>query len=178
MDTKKLDKWAELLLDTGKRNNLVNFKDTKSMTVEVLLPSPDALFEKLEGATVFEVFDSKITEEYEDDAEDAPASDQDVVEISEELNDSSDKKAFLTRFSGKIKRQNQLLLYKETEKPLIALKNIEKKAREFIEETGANVAYMAFGFIHWTECDAPSTIFRAPVLLVPIRLEQASAIDP
>ena len=25
----KLDKWAELLLDTGKRNNLVNFKDTK-----------------------------------------------------------------------------------------------------------------------------------------------------
>ena len=35
MDTKKLDKWADLLLDTGKRNNLINFKDTRASTVEV-----------------------------------------------------------------------------------------------------------------------------------------------
>ena len=28
VDVKKLDKWADLLLDTGKRNNLINFKDT------------------------------------------------------------------------------------------------------------------------------------------------------
>lgn len=37
MDTRKLDKWADLLLDTGKRNNLINFKDTRVSTVEVLL---------------------------------------------------------------------------------------------------------------------------------------------
>lgn len=37
MDTKKLDKWTELLLDKGKRNNLINFKDTRTSTVEVLL---------------------------------------------------------------------------------------------------------------------------------------------
>ena len=43
MDTKKLDKWADLLLDTGKRNNLINFKDTRTSTVEVLLPSSDVL---------------------------------------------------------------------------------------------------------------------------------------
>lgn len=36
MDTKKLDRWASLLLDTGKRNNLVNFKDTKASTVEII----------------------------------------------------------------------------------------------------------------------------------------------
>ena len=36
MDTKKLDKWAELLLDTGKRNNRVHFKDTRASTAEVL----------------------------------------------------------------------------------------------------------------------------------------------
>ena len=37
VDTMKLDKWADLLLDTGKRNNLINFKDAKASTVEVLL---------------------------------------------------------------------------------------------------------------------------------------------
>lgn len=185
MDTKKLDKWAELLLDTGKRNNLVNFKDTKSTTVEVLLPSPDALFEKVEGATVFEVFDPKITEEedivedsVEDSAKDDPAPKQEEPKVAEEPDDSSEKTDYLTRFSGKLKRQSQLLLYKEATDPLIALKSIDKKTREFIEETGVNVAYMAFGFIHWKESDAAGTVFRAPVLLVPIRLEQASAIDP
>lgn len=46
---KKLDQWADLLLDTGKRNNLINFRDTKASTAEVLLPSPDVLFEKIDG---------------------------------------------------------------------------------------------------------------------------------
>ena len=53
MDTKKLDKWANLLLDTGKRNNLINFKDTRASTVEVLLPSSDVLFEKVDGTASF-----------------------------------------------------------------------------------------------------------------------------
>lgn len=62
MDTKKLDKWAELLLDTGKRNNLVHFKDTRASTAEVLFPSPEALFEKMDGSASFEVFDPKISD--------------------------------------------------------------------------------------------------------------------
>lgn len=53
MDTKKLDKWAELLLDTGKRNNLISFKDTKATTVEVLFPSPDTVFQKVDGTACF-----------------------------------------------------------------------------------------------------------------------------
>ena len=39
MDTLKLDKWANLLLDTGKRNNLINFslqKDSSTCKKSVL----------------------------------------------------------------------------------------------------------------------------------------------
>lgn len=75
MDTKKLDKWADLLLDTGKRNNLINFKDTRASTVEVLLPSSDVLFEKVDGTASFEVFDPKIVEE-DDDTEEPYAPEQ------------------------------------------------------------------------------------------------------
>ena len=63
MDTKKLDRWASLLLDTGKRNNLVNFKDTKASTVEIILPSPDELFTKVESSASFEVFDPQIADD-------------------------------------------------------------------------------------------------------------------
>ena len=37
---------------------------------------------------------------------------------------------------------------------------------------------MAFGFVHWKESAASNYVFRAPILLVPIRLEQASAVEP
>ena len=177
MDTKKLDKWADLLLDTGKRNNLINFKDTRASTVEVLLPTADALFEKIDGSTSFEVFDPKIIEE-DEESEESSETEQLQIEPPEESDISSGKAAFLAQYSGKIKRQNQILLYNSATNPLTAVKNIDKKAREFIEETGVNVAYMAFGFIHWKESDSSSYVFRAPVLLVPIQLEQASAVEP
>ena len=176
MDTKKLDKWADLLLDTGKRNNLINFKDTRASTVEVLLPSPDALFEKVDGTTFFEVFDPKIAED--DEPEESFDPEQLQIETREAPDASRGKTAFLAQYSGKIKRQNQILLYNAATNPLTAVKNIDKKAREFIEETGVNVAYMAFGFIHWKESASSNYVFRAPILLVPIQLGQESTVEP
>ncbi len=176
VDAKKLDKWADLLLDTGKRNNLINFKDTRASTVEVLLPSSDVLFDKVDGATSFEVFDPKIIEE--DDSEEASEPEQLQIEIPEEAPDSSEKAAFLAQYSGKIKGKNQILTYSSTTNPITAVKKIDKKAREFIEETGVNVAYMAFGFIHWKESGTSSGVFRAPILLIPIWLTQVSAVEP
>ena len=73
MDTKKLNRWAELLLDTGKRNNLVNFKDTKASSVEVLFPNTATLFSKAENSPVFEVYDPKLADD-EDELEEADAS--------------------------------------------------------------------------------------------------------
>lgn len=177
MDIKKLDKWADLLLDTGKRNNLINFKDTKVSTAEVLLPSSDLLFEKFEGPTSFEVFDPKIIEE-NDEINGGSELEQLQIEMAEESGSLDEKAAFLAQYAGKIKRQNQILLFNAATNPIAAIKNIDKKAREFMEETGVNVAYMAFGFIHWKESDFSSYVYRAPVLLVPIQLEQASAIEP
>ena len=57
MDTSKLDKWAELLLDVGKKNNLINFKDRKSSSVEVVIPDVETLFNKIRGAAVLEIVD-------------------------------------------------------------------------------------------------------------------------
>lgn len=154
MDTKKLDKWADLLLDTGKRNNLINFKDTRTSTVEVLLPSSDVLFEKVDGTVSFEVFDPKIVEE-DDDTEESCAPEQLQIgtpeepsepeqlqigtpeessepeqlqiEVSEKADTSGGKAAFLAQYSGKIKRQNQILLYNAATNPLTAVKTLIRR---------------------------------------------------
>ena len=173
MDTKKLDRWAELLLDTGKRNNLVHFRDTKTSTAEILIPSAEDLFERIDGSMVFEVFDPKITEgdEETDDGNAAAYLPDSEAALTE-------REAYRNLYSSKIRRQNQLLLYNSAPSPIPAVKNIDKKAKEFIEETGVNVAYMAFGFIHWTESESSGSVFRAPVLLVPVQLERDSLITP
>lgn len=167
VDTKKLAKWAELLLDTGKRNNLINFKDTKTSTVEVLYPDASTLFEKVDGTTSLEVYDPKIVD---DEASTKLETEDGYPE--------STKISYLDLYLSRIKKSNQVLIYSPNANPITALKNIEKKARSFIEETGVNVSYIAFGFVHWQESDSSNITFKAPVLLVPILIERESAISP
>ncbi len=132
MVKEKLNKWAELLLDTGKRNNLINFKDSKAGTVEVVYPDCATLFSKAEHSAVFEVYDPKLEkDEFEEDGN----------KSKEEKRLS--KQEYLDKFSSKVKK-NQLLAYNEENKPFASLKNISKKAKSAIEETGVNIAYLAF----------------------------------
>ena len=179
MDTKKLDRWASLLLDTGKRNNLVNFKDTKASTVEIILPSPDELFTKVESSASFEVFDPQIADDEDEDySEESSASDEKQDEegkpaVQEKLN----RQQYIDTYGTRIKN-NQILLFNPNVNPVNALKNIDKKAREHLEETGVNVAYIAFGFIHWKESADSSFVYRAPILLAPVTFSNDSAIDP
>ena len=56
-DKKKLENWAKLLLDTGKNNNLINFKDNKTSTLEMVVPSAFELFDEQEEGSVLKVFD-------------------------------------------------------------------------------------------------------------------------
>jgi len=45
-------------------------------------------------------------------------------------------------------------------------------ARTFIEEQGANILYVALGMLSWFEADSSQEIHKAPLLLVPVKLER------
>ena len=162
MDTKKLEKWANLLLDTGKRNNLINFKDTKASAVEIVLPSSEDLFEKVDSSTSFEVFNLKIVDDEDEDYRDTMSSECEQGELeAEKKPEKLNRKDYIETYSARIRKGNQILLYNSNVNPVNALMNIDKKARGYIEETGVNVAYIAFGFIHWKESENSQYIYRA-----------------
>ncbi|MEO7034260.1 MAG: DUF4011 domain-containing protein [Polyangiaceae bacterium] len=48
-------------------------------------------------------------------------------------------------------------------------------ARTFEEEQGANILFLALGFLRWYEDDKSATPRHAPLLLVPVRLERKKA---
>lgn len=179
MDNKKLERWASLLFDTGKRNNLVNFKDTKASTVEIVLPSVEDLFGKVESSAIFEVYDPQISELEDDVYADTRSTDEYQGEDEAELTQKkSNRQSYINLYSTRIKKNNQILLYNPNVNPINALKNIAKKAKGYIEETGVNAAYIVFGFLYWKENKNSKFVFRAPILLAPITFSNESAVSP
>ncbi|WP_143065812.1 DUF4011 domain-containing protein [Lachnobacterium bovis] len=135
MDINKLDKWANLLLDTGKKNNLINFRDNKTSTVDIVAPKVEDIIKKNSSSKFYKLADSQKV-------------DTNKSEVKESLWKKSDSK-------------NQILLFKSNENPINIIKNIDKKSKENIEETGVNVSYVAIGFVDYKEG-------IAPVLLAPV----------
>ena len=165
-DQKKLDRWAEKLLDTGKRNNLINFKDTKASSAEVVYPNCESVFSKCGVGHVFEVFDPKISDD--------DYSNDNIDKETRKLN----RKEYVDLFSGKIKGEHKILVYAQTPNPLTAVKNIAKKEQEMLDETGINVSYLAFGFVRWNEKEGSAVYYNAPLLLVHINIIKGSILDP
>lgn len=54
------------------------------------------------------------------------------------------------------------------------LRNIRGKANTAVEETGANILYLAFGFLEWFEDENSTVARRAPLYLIPVRIEKAT----
>lgn len=164
METAKLDQWAELLLDTGKRNPLIHFKDTKISTAQVLIPDAGRLFDKIDHGISFEVC--------------IPVKDEETAEDEETADDVKDiQEKYRQRCASNIKKQNQILLYHPGNLNNVML-NLWQRAKSFVEETGVGVTYLAFGFVHWTETEYAGHTYSAPLLLAPVRIERESAAAP
>lgn len=174
--SKRIDKWAEQLLDTGKRNNLVSFKDRK-LSIEILKPSAKEIFQKFSSANPepFEIFNPP--QIFDADNSNDDSSVQNTGLDSKRNKRIYNKNDFLNIFSNKI-NSSQVLAYSTFGKPVAAARKIMKTSNEIMKETGINVAYIAFGFIHWKDTNYADTVRYAPILLIPIQITNKSLTDP
>ena len=148
MNKAKLLEWAERLLDTGKRSNLINYKRTKSTSLAVLKPSAEDLFARAEAGLTLDVCKGEKA----------------LLGLSaDEYRESYPRSV----------RKNQILLYNEYTDADTVLNSMRKKVRATVEESGVNIAYLAFGFLDYRECGVDSWI-SAPLLLVPASIERES----
>lgn len=163
---KKLDLWATQLLDTGKRNALINFTDKKASTAEIVYPDCESLFKQCSMGTSFEVFNPGVF-------------DQDTVTETLETESADNKKeAFKNRYASNIKNKRTILAYAQSGKPIDTVRKIAKKENDIQEETGVNVAYLSFGFVKWSENEGSNAFWKAPLLLVHVNVISGSRLDP
>ncbi len=158
--------WKKRLLDLSRRNNLINYKDNKSSTLELLLPTFYDAYKRITSNDTVEVFDDRTMR---DDTGDEF--------ILSETYEKTDREQYLSNFRDKITK-SQILFFNSYKSSYSILKKLMKKASDSITENGVNILYIAFGFIVWRENENSNILCKAPLLMLPVKIVNEAVNKP
>lgn len=146
----RIDTWKKLLLDFGKRNRLINFKETKRSNVSIVSPTFNELFDKIVGQEKSLLFPFAKKIKFDDEGEES----YDAI------------------IQGDIETKKSLGELQKT------LKVLRGRANTSIEEQGINTLFLTFGMLRWTESDQSEQELTSPIVLVPVKLTIDSLTSP
>ncbi len=149
---RKMDRWKKELLDTSKRNKMINYRESKRQTLKILEPGPTELFNQLAVSEKTLTFQRPISK-------DSDFRTYSMLALLETLSYS------LPVHVGDIKAEGTVMEREKT------LKNLRAKTRLAQEEQGTNILYLSFGFILWREHNRDSSPWlKSPLLMMPVQL--------
>lgn len=156
----RIDRWQKKLLDLTLRNRLLNFPATKK-TIPFLCTDVAFLEDRLaEGAAIRLI---SLPEQN-------PLGERDAG-LYREVHGRDIQRIFAT----------EALQRDELPSPLDArqlearLIDLHRQVRNDFAEGGANTLFLAVGFLRWKKKPEDERSYRAPLLLVPVKLERRSA---
>ena len=152
----RIERWQSKLLDLSLRNRLLNFKTT-TQTVPCLVPNVGSLEDALADGKSFRTYAL---------LEEDPVGERQVS--------AAERKAIVSGTVQNAYERGQVTIEldkSETDKRLLAL---FRKAKSDLSEGGTNTLFMAAGFLRWQR-EGENRSYRAPLLLIPIKLERRSA---
>jgi len=157
---RKIERWKKELLDTGKRNKMINFRETKRSTLRILEPEASELFNKLAFSERALSFQKPINK-------DTDLRTYSMIALMETLSYTLNVQV------GDIKTAGTIIEREKT------LKNLRSKAKLAQEEQGTNILYLCFGFIYWRAQNKDSSPwFKAPLLMMPVTIGLKSLNAP
>ena len=160
MMERKIDRWKRELLDTGKRNKMINYRETKRATLKILEPGAAELFDLLANKEKTLTFQRPLSK-------DSDFRTYSMLALLETLSYS------LPVHVGDIKAEGTVMEREKT------LKNLRSKTKLAQEEQGTNILYLSFGFILWREHNRDSSPWlKSPLLMMPVQLGLKSLNAP
>ncbi len=155
----KIESWKKKLLDMGKRNRLLNFKETKRSNINILTPSISELYDFIVNEEQILTFSHPVETGF--------------IEEYNMFEEDNEKNAPNIRVIEGDLITNQTITEQQR-----TLKSLRNKAKTAIEEQGVNVLYLAFGFLNWKESINSKESFVSPIILVPVTLTIESLTSP
>ena len=139
----RLDAWKARLIDLGKRNRLLYFRETRRGTLPLNNVGLDGLWSHVSR----------------DGAE--------MVFVSEDAPEAPDGGARERRAGEAALTVQTSLSEADLERTLT---NLYRKSRESVAELGVHTLYLALGLLHWCESESSDEEIRSPLVLVPVEL--------
>ncbi|MBP1925603.1 very-short-patch-repair endonuclease/disulfide oxidoreductase YuzD [Sedimentibacter acidaminivorans] len=146
----KIELWKKRLLDLGKSNRLINFKETKRSNIAIKSPCLGDLFNLLVNQEKSLEFSYPSKTIFDDDGEE-----QSILVVKGDI------------------ETNQTLNEQQR-----TLKSLRAKAKTSIEEQGINTLYLTFGMLNWRENKNSNITISSPIILVPASLKIESINEP
>ena len=156
----KIEYWKSQLLDTGKRNKMINYRETSRATLKIIEPGLNVLYEN------YVKKENELTFQYPID-KDSDIRTYSVLKLLDKLS------CPISVLLGDIKVATSFQESKKT------LKNLRNKSRLALEEQGTNILYLSLGFIEWQENHGSHHSWvKSPLVLVPVSLTVESLNAP
>ncbi len=150
------------LLDLGKRNRLLNYKDSGLKTIDVLNSNTEVLFQKVTGSNKLSVFKlDPILKKYETT----------ISNNNVKVEEFSVPK--VKEITESLLKANDVLCYKKGYALEKVIKNIYKEYKESLIERGIHTLYMTFGLVGYED---RKEHYDAPLLLIPIEMSNENGI--
>lgn len=159
----RIDRWQKRLLDLTLRNRLLNFPPTKK-TIPFLCPDVAYLEDRLaEGASIQII---SLPEQN-------PLGERDPA-LYREVHGRDIQRSF----AAEALLRDELPSPLDQQQLLARLIDLHRQVRNDLAEGGANTLFLAVGFLRWKKKPEDERSYRAPLLLVPVKLERRSASSP
>ena len=156
----RIERWQRKLLDLTLRNRLLNFRESKQ---SIPLQSTDInkLEDEFAKGTKFKGFSI---------VDNDPVGNRTMSEAEKQLAiESAIKDAFAKK---------QIAVPLTTNEMNTRLQKLYRKAKSDLDEGGANTLYLAVGFLKWKQNETDKRTYRAPLILMPAKLQRKSVLSP
>jgi len=154
-----ITEWQRHLLQMDRRNNLLYFKKGKA-SVHIIGETPTPIMQKLQSSRKGLTFDY---------AESIARISKDLYNQSSENSDETNEPE-INEILGDLRGDCSTIDLQRR------LNNLLKRSREWEEEQGLNILFLALGFLKWVDEDGEDAI--APLLLLPCHLKRPSRREP
>jgi hypothetical protein len=155
----RLDRWQRKLLDLTTRNRLLNVKPGAA-AIRLLCPDPARLEDRLADGDSFRIVGVPKLEGVA--GRDSALHQQ---RTGEELDEVYARDAL---------DRGEILSPLPDDKLDAQLVELYRKARLDLAEGGANTLFLAVGFLSWRKSATDAKAYRAPLILLPVKLERRS----
>jgi DNA polymerase III delta prime subunit len=162
------------LLDLSRRNRMINYRQRKLWTLQIVNEIPSAIYDLLvlrEQTMRFKPTVSKLSRKNQTVAEVGNVLIEELFEEDKEIWTLVEPTTTVeSRHSDRYLQTN-----KEPEDLQKQLFRVEQTARAYFNEQGYTILYIALGFLNWQEAETSDITNTSPLILVPVEIKRAKA---